>query len=269
MDDPAKLNTLEALGELINVIAKLRDPVGGCPWDLVQTQETLAPYILEESYEAVHAIKSGDTDAIVEELGDLLLQIVLQAQIASENNIFNLEDIAKTITEKMIRRHPHVFGELQVQGIEEIRQNWETIKEKENGLKLSEQLTKYLKTLPAMMAASKISSKAASSGFEWENAQGVWQKFEEELEEFKESLESSDKAHQQSELGDLLFTCINIGRWYGLDASAGLSGTSERFIKRIEQIEYQIEKPLGQYTLEELEELWRIAKAQLKQKETK
>jgi XTP/dITP diphosphohydrolase len=269
MDNSTQSNTLEALGKLIEVIAKLRDPIAGCPWDLEQTPESLTPYILEESYETVAAIKSGEAGAMVEELGDLLLQIVLQAQIASEKGVFTLEDIAKAITEKMIRRHPHVFAELQVENIEQIGQNWEKIKAQETGLRPSQQLAKYLNTLPPLISASKISRKAASWGFEWENVQGVWEKFEEELAEFKDSLESQDKVHQESELGDLLFTCINIARWYNLDPSAGLTGTSERFIKRLAQIESQIDKPLEEYTLEQLEALWHSAKAKLKQEEAK
>jgi len=267
MSSPTIADTLEAMDQLIEVIARLRDPNEGCPWDLKQTPSTLTPYILEEAYETVAAIKSGDSTAIIEELGDLLLQIVLQAQIASEMGTFSLKEVAEGITQKMIRRHPHVFAEIQVQDAAEVNKNWEAIKIQEKGYTLSQQLQQYLNTLPPLLAASKISRKAASNGFEWENIEGVWQKFEEELREFKESLQTEDQAHQEAELGDLLFTCINIARWYNLDPSAGLTGTNQRFIQRLSKIEEQIDRPLADYTLEELEILWQAAKAELKQQE--
>ena len=260
-------DSLEAVGQLMEVIARLRDPYNGCPWDLKQTPQSLTPYIMEEAYEAVEAIKSGDAAATVEELGDLLLQIVLQAQIASESGRFSLKEIVQGITAKMICRHPHVFGETKVEDAAEVNRNWEEIKNQENGYTLTQQLQKYLKTLPPLLAATKISHKAAKNGFEWPDVEGVWQKFEEELGEFKESLLSDDKAHQESELGDLLFTCINIARWYDLDPYAGLTGTSGRFIQRLAQIESQIDRPLSDYSLAELEVLWQAAKAKLKQQE--
>lgn len=262
---------LEALNHLIEVVAQLRSPNGGCPWDLVQTPETLVPYVIEEAYEVVHAIQSGDKKAIAEELGDLLLQVVLQAQIASEYGHFTLEEVAQGITEKLIRRHPHVFGDVKLDNPEQVRQNWEKIKaaEKEespqDALKLSNKLTRYARTLPPLMAASKISHKAAAAGFEWDNIKGVWDKFEEELAEFKESLETEDKEHQKSELGDLLFTVVNIARWYGLDPSEALQETNQRFIQRLSKVESFAERPLSEYNLNELENLWQQAKAQLKQ----
>ncbi len=268
MSNSTHTDSLEAVGQLIEVIAKLRDPNGGCPWDLEQTAQTLTPYILEEAYETVAAIKSGDQTAIVEELGDLFLQVVLQAQIASEAGVFTLKEIAQGITKKMERRHPHVFGEVQVKDSIEVSKNWEEIKSQEKGyISLSQQLQSYLNTLPPLLAASKISHKAANNGFEWENVEGVWAKFNEELTEFKESLQTEDQAHQQAELGDLLFTCVNIARWYGLNPSEGLTGTNQRFIERLTNIESQINRPLSDYSLEELEILWRRAKAQLKQQE--
>lgn len=261
---------LEALERLIEVVARLRSPDGGCPWDLAQTAESLIPYAIEEAYEVVDAIKSGDREAIAEELGDLLLQVVLQAQIASDAGHFTLKEVAQKITEKLVRRHPHVFGDLEVEDTEEVRQNWERIKAAEKGETLEEaqllsrKLSRYARTLPPLMAGSKISQKAAAAGFEWDNVEGVWEKFQEELDEFKESLETSDRAHQESELGDLLFTVINIARWYGLDPSEALHGTNRRFIKRLSMMEKFADRPLSDYTLEELERLWQQAKARLK-----
>ena len=263
---------LEALQHLIEVVAKLRSPDGGCPWDLAQTPQSLIPYVIEEAYEVVDAITNGDRDAIAEELGDLLLQVILQAQIASEYGHFSLEEIARGIAEKLIRRHPHVFDNLEVQNIEEVRLNWEQIKAVEKGETpeqtklLSRKLNRYARTLPSMMGAMKISRQAAAAGFEWENTQGVWDKFQEELAEFKEALASEDKAHQQAELGDLLFTLVNIARWYDLDPEAGLKGTNQRFIERLSQMEQFAERPLSEYTLDELEQLWQKAKRKLQGK---
>ncbi|MEA5509687.1 nucleoside triphosphate pyrophosphohydrolase [Crocosphaera sp. UHCC 0190] len=262
---------LETLNHLIEVVAKLRSPDGGCPWDLAQTPQTLIPYIIEEAYEVVHAIRSEDQNAIAEELGDLLLQVVLQAQIADDHGHFNLKEVAQGITEKLIRRHPHVFGDVTVKDGEEVGQNWEKIKAEEKGETpeisqlLSRKLAHYNRTLPPLMASSKISIKAAKAGFEWENIEGVWDKFSEELAEFKEALETDNQEHQQSELGDLLFTIINLARWYGLDASEALAGTNERFIQRLSKMETFADRPLTDYSLEELENLWQQAKKKLNQ----
>ncbi|HEY9602714.1 MAG TPA: nucleoside triphosphate pyrophosphohydrolase [Allocoleopsis sp.] len=271
--EPTQLTTqasvLEALQQLIDVVAQLRSPSGGCPWDLAQTPETLTPYVIEEAYEVVDAIRSGDKDAIAEELGDLLLQVVLQAQIASEVGHFTLEDIAQGIAQKLIRRHPHVFGDVEVRDAEEVHQNWERIKAEEKGETgaeaqlLSRKLARYARTLPPLMAGMKISQKAAAAGFEWESIDGVWAKFDEELAEFRQALEQESPIEQQAELGDLLFTLINVARWYNLDPSQGLQETNLRFLQRLSKMEAFAERPLEDYTLEELEALWLQAKAQL------
>ena len=263
-------SVLNALQRLIEVVAQLRSPEGGCPWDLAQTPQTLIPYVIEEAYEVVDALRTGERKAIAEELGDLLLQVVLQAQIAGEKGDFTLEDVAEGITTKLIRRHPHVFGDVRVENAEQVNQNWEQIKSAEKGetpeqaALLSRKLDRYARSLPPLIAGMKISQKAAAAGFEWENVEGVWAKFEEELEEFKEALTTRDKAHQESELGDLLFTIINLARWYDLDPFAGLQGTNRRFIQRLEVMEKFADRPLKAYDLEELEYLWQQAKAQLK-----
>ncbi len=264
-------SVLEALQQLIDVVAQLRSPEGGCPWDLEQTSQTLIPYVIEEAYEVVDAIRSEDKDAIAEELGDLLLQVVLQAQIASETNQFTLKEVARGITQKLIRRHPHVFGDVKVQNVEDVHQNWEQIKAMEKGETmadahlLSRKLTRYARTLPPLLGGMKISQKAAAAGFEWENVEGVWDKFNEELAEFKEALEHKNQADQQAELGDLLFTLINIARWYDLDPSEALHGTNDRFIQRLSKMETVADRPLSDYTLDELETLWQQAKAHLAQ----
>ena len=262
-------SVLDALKRVIEVVARLRSPDGGCPWDLAQTPQTLIPYVIEEAYEVVDALQTENQEAIAEELGDLLLQVLLQAQIASENQDFTLEDVVEGITNKLIRRHPHVFGEVKVDSAAEVNQNWEQIKAAEKGetpeqaAQLSRKLDRYARSLPPLMAGMKISTKAAAAGFEWENIEGVWAKYAEELAEFKEAVASEDKAHQEAELGDLLFTIINLARWHDLDPFAALQGTNRRFIQRLQVMEKFATRPLDEYDLAELESLWQQAKAQL------
>lgn len=261
---------LSALARLVDVVAQLRHPKTGCPWDLEQTADSLIPYVIEEAYEVVDAIRGGNRAEIVEELGDLLLQVVLQAQVASDAGEFNLATVANGIADKLIRRHPHVFGDVEVATTDEVHRNWERIKAEEKGLahdphRLSPKLAKYNRTLPPLMAASKISVKAAKAGFEWDNVDGVWDKFHEELEEFRQAIATEPIENQQAELGDLLFTIVNLARWHGLDPSAALHGTNQRFIQRFEQVEAALEKPLTEYSLEEFEALWQRAKAKLAQ----
>lgn len=269
---PQSSETLAALQHLMDVVAKLRSPDGGCPWDLAQTPQTLTSYVIEEAYEVVDAIQRQDQAAIQEELGDLLLQVVLQAQIASEAGNFSLQEVAEGITEKLIRRHPHVFSDVEVQDAEEVHRNWERIKAEEKGetpetpQPLSEQLSRYSRSLPPLMAGMKISKKAAAAGFEWDDVEGVWQKFEEELAEFQQALAAEPPENQQAELGDLLFTIINIARWHKLDPSEALQGTNQRFIKRLQLMEAFADRPLQDYTIAELETLWQQAKAHLKMK---
>jgi XTP/dITP diphosphohydrolase len=261
---------LPGLQRLIDVVAQLRSPDGGCPWDLDQTPETLIPYVLEEAYEVVDAIRQGNREAIADELGDLLLQVVLQAQIAEESGAFDLGTVVEGITEKLIRRHPHVFGDAQVNGVEDVRRNWEEIKngEAEGTMRITDRLMRYGRSLPPLVAAMKISKRAAEMGFEWENVEGVWEKFHEELGEFEMALREESRENQQAELGDLLFTVVNLARWYGLDADEGLRGTNERFVRRFELVEGAIAqrgdgRSLADYSLEELELFWREAKARL------
>jgi XTP/dITP diphosphohydrolase len=266
---PQTTATLAALQQLIEVVAQLRSPDGGCPWDLAQTPQSLTPYVIEEAYEVVDAIQSGDEDAIAEELGDLLLQVVLQAQVAQDAGQFDLSIVAQKITEKLIRRHPHVFGEVEAQSVEDIHRNWEQIKAAEKGedfattQQLSYKLKRYARSLPPLTAGMKISQKAAQAGFEWETIEDVWAKFQEELGEFQQALDCETPAEQQAELGDLLFTVINLARWCDLDPVEALRGTNQRFIQRLEQMERVCDRALTEYSLEELEQLWQQAKAKL------
>ena len=258
-----------ALERLVVVVAQLRDPHSGCPWDLKQTHATLIPYVIEEAYEVVDAIQVGEIDAIAEELGDLLLQVVLQAQVAQDSGTFDLSTVAHGIADKLIRRHPHVFGDVQVNGVEEVNHNWERIKAEEKGEphephRITPKLRKYSRTLPPLMAASNISHKAAKAGFEWDDVDGVWAKFHEELDEFRTAIAQESKANQEAELGDLLFTLVNIARWHDLDPATALQGTNRRFIQRFEQVEAAVDQPLDQLSTDELEAFWQQAKRHLK-----
>jgi XTP/dITP diphosphohydrolase len=261
--------SLVALENLIKVVASLRSPDGGCPWDLAQTPETLIPHIIEEAYETADAIRKGDKSAIVEELGDLLLQVILQAQIASESAQFTFAEVAAGITEKLIRRHPHVFGDVEINSVDEVNENWEKIKAAEKGITaekpptLASKMSRYASTLPPITAAAKISQKAAEVSFDWDSVDGVWDKFHEEMAEFENALKHEDKAAQQSELGDIMFVLVQLARWYDLDASAALQGTNDRFVQRFAKVEAACDRPLSDYPPEELDALWQQAKALL------
>jgi len=263
---------LAALERLVDIVAQLRHLETGCPWDLAQTPTSLIPYVIEEAYEVVDAIQGGETGAIAEELGDLLLQVVLQAQVASDDGDFDLATVATGIADKLVRRHPHIFGDAAGNAVratpEAVSQTWDRIKAEEKGIphephRLSPKLTKYSRTLPPLMAASKISAKAAKAGFEWDTIDDLWDKFREELDEFRQALAHEPQENQQAELGDLLFTLVNLARWYDLDPSEALQSTNRRFIRRFERVEAAAEKPLNEYGIEELETLWQQAKAQL------
>lgn len=270
---PAQVSAVTiAVQQLVEVVAKLRSPEGGCPWDLEQTPQSLTPYIIEEAYETIDAIQSGSPEAITEELGDLLLQVVLQAQIASEQDQFSLEEIAQGITKKLIRRHPHVFADGEANNVEEVRANWDEIKAAEKGESadkpqaLSDKMQRYTRSLPPLMAGLKLSEKAAAAGLEWQDLNDVWTKFYEELAEFQESLLQGETEHQLSELGDLFFTLVNVARWCQLDPTSALRSTNRKLIDRIATIEAQTTKPLAEHTFEELEALWQAAKQQLEPK---
>ncbi|MGA0200509.1 MAG: nucleoside triphosphate pyrophosphohydrolase [Prochlorotrichaceae cyanobacterium] len=258
-----------AVEELMAVVAQLRSPQGGCPWDREQTAESLMPYILEEAYETVDAIRRGQAEEMADELGDLLFQVILQAQLAQEQGLFDLNTIASKIRDKLIRRHPHVFGDEKVESTEEVRQNWERIKAAEKGVSseslLLTKLQEYARVLPPLTAAQKISVKAAEVGFEFEDTQQVWNKLHEEIQELQEAVTGDDRAHQESELGDILFALVQIGRWYQLNPETALQGTNDRFIQRFALVEKFAGKPLDQLTLAELEQLWATAKQTLKQ----
>ena len=266
---------LNELQRLITVVSRLRNPEGGCPWDLEQTPKSLTPYVVEEAYEVVDAVHHGTKQDIEEELGDLLLQVVLQAQIFKEQKDFDLGDIARGIADKMIRRHPHVFGEGIANTPEAVNAKWEEIKAQEKAQKgesnssnrLSHRLKSYAKSMSPLDGAMKISRKAAKAGFEWDNIEEVWAKVDEEIAELKQALSHESKAAQASELGDVFFSLIQIARWHQLNPAEALQSTNRRFVQRFEKVEAQAQKPIGEYSPQELNDFWNAAKQQLKQSE--
>ena len=251
----------ERFERLAEVMARLRSP-GGCPWDLEQTPRTLTRHLLEEAYETVEAINEEDWDHLSEELGDLLLQIVFQARIAEEQGRFDLGDVVGGITEKLKRRHPHIFGSAQADSASEVSLNWERIKREEEGREPVEVLG-----LPAMMAALKVQRKAARDGFDWESVQGVFLKLEEETEELREAAGAGGRAAER-EFGDLLFTVVNLARHLGVDPEMSLRGAARDFLARYSWMEEQAElqgKALSDMGMDEKEELWREAKLALEE----
>ena len=263
----------DPMRRLEEVVARLRDPQGGCPWDLEQTHQSLVPYVLEEAHEVADAIRYGDDSHLKEELGDLLLQVVLHARIAGEDNRFDLNAVAEAISAKLIRRHPHVFADGEASDSEAVRRSWEAIKAAERGEQipsaspLSDQLAGKVRGQPALAGAMTISKKAATAGFEWDDMAGVWDKVHEELDELKEAVASGDKAHAQEELGDLLFTLVNVARWCGIDPESGLAGTNHRFLDRFSRVEAALEGNLQGRSIKELESLWQQAKAAIREEQ--
>ena len=259
----------DPLRRLENLVARLRDPAEGCPWDLEQTHQSLTPYVLEEAHEVADAIRHGDDQHLKEELGDLLLQVVLHARIAEEDNRFDLNAVAAGISDKLVRRHPHVFADAEARDSAAVRISWEAIKAQERaGAKaaavsaspLSDQLASKMRGQPALSGAMTISRKAAKAGFEWEDIAGVWSKVNEELEELKDAICSGDKAHAQEELGDVLFTLVNVARWCEISPEEGLAGTNQRFLDRFSRVEAALDGDLQGQSIEKLEGLWQQAK---------
>jgi tetrapyrrole methylase family protein/MazG family protein len=253
----------EEFRALVGVIAALRAPTG-CPWDREQDHKSLRKYLIEESYEVVDAIDHGSPAKLEEELGDLLLQILLHSEIASEEGQYDIADVCEHIRKKLIRRHPHVFGEVEVSGVNDVLHNWEEIKSREPG---REEITSAIggvpKSLPALMRAAEISKRAARTGFEWPDMQGVLDKLHEETEELKQAILSNDQKKVKSEIGDVLFTIVNISRWSKIDPEEALREMLERFQSRftaIEEYAKATERSINDLTIEEMDEIWNKAK---------
>lgn len=243
------------------IIAHLRAP-NGCPWDREQTHETLRKHLLEESFETIAAIDSGDFNSMREEFGDLLLQVVLQAQIATEEGQFNVNQVIQGIYSKIIRRHPHVFGDLKLEGVESVLSNWEKLKEQERGKKNDGKglLDGVPVALPALSQAQEYQDRAARVGFDWPAIEGVLDKVREEVEEIKHAESDFELA---SEIGDLFFALVNVARWKNVDAESALRGTNKKFKQRFGYLEKEAKKDgrnLSELTLEEMDALWNTSK---------
>lgn len=250
-----------AFEEFQETVAHLRSPQG-CPWDREQTHRSLRQHLLEESYEALEAIDSQDIGALQEELGDLLLQLVLQAQIATEGDDFRMTDVIAGINEKLVRRHPHVFGEVEVEDVDQVLTNWEHLKEAERAAagEMKGALDGVPVALPALAQAAEYQSRAGRLGFDWKDIQGVWDKVHEEIEEVSGA--QSD-AERSGEIGDLLFAVVNLARWMEIDPEVALREANQRFVRRFEQVESQAReqgRSLTEMDLEELDSLWEAAK---------
>ncbi len=248
---------------LIETMARLRAP-DGCPWDIEQTHRTLRRYMIEEVYEAIEAIEAGDSQALCEELGDVLLQVVFHARIAEETGTFTMQDIINTVTQKLIRRHPHVFSTVSVQDSAEVIVNWEKIKktEKSHQQRISV-LDGIPKGLPALMRAYKLQAKAAKVGFDWTSIDPVWEKVAEELAELRQAIHNEENKAVEGELGDVLFAVVNLARFLNLDPEVALTVTNNKFLKRFSYIEETLkEKNISwnRMTLPELDKLWEEAK---------
>ena len=248
----------ENLEELIAVIAKLRAP-DGCQWDREQTHSTLKPNMLEEAYEAVDAIDDNDMVHLKEELGDVLLQVVLHAQIAEEEGAFNIEDVAKGIKDKLIHRHPHVFGDVKVNSTKDILDNWEKLKQEEKRHRKSA-MDGISKAQSALMSAQKISKKAVKTGFEWPDEGSLYDCIYSEFEEFKAAEQEGSREHMEEELGDILFAVVNLARWNKIDAEQALLKSNKKFMTRFRKMEELATKPLPEYSFEEFDNLWKLAK---------
>ena len=256
--------TVEKKGfdRLIEIMSKLRGP-GGCPWDAEQTHESLKRYLVEECYEVIEAIDANDPNHLKEELGDLMLQPVFHAAIAEERGEFNIDDVLDAICEKLIRRHPHVFGDETIKTSDEQVENWERIKKAEKGEERKSALSGVPPHLPALMKAHKITEKAARVGFDWEHADQVFAKVMEELHEFEETLIQGDQERMEAELGDLLFAIVNLGRFLSLDTEDALRKTISRFTRRFSYIEDTLHgsgTTMQEASLEKMNRLWEEAK---------
>lgn len=252
---------MEEFKELVEVIARLRAK-DGCQWDREQTHSTLKPNMIEEAYEAVDAIDDNDLKHLQEELGDVLLQVLLHSQIASEEGAFSIEDVSRELKEKLIHRHPHVFGNVKVNSTDDILNNWDKLKAEEKTHRKSA-MDGISKAQSALMSAQKISKRAVKTGFEWPNEKSLYDCIYSEFEEFKEAEAEGDREHMEEEYGDILFATVNLARWNKIDAEQALLKANKKFMKRFRKMEELATKPLNDYSFEEYDALWKQSKKQV------
>ncbi len=258
----------KAFDGLLEIMNRLRDP-GGCPWDREQTLHTISSYLLEEAYEVVDAVNSGDPDKLCEELGDLLLQIVFMARIAGESGWFDTDSVCHTISEKMIRRHPHVFADRQVEDSAEVLRNWEEIKSKEReGTSQRSALDGIPSALPGLLKAFRMTEKAAALGFDWRRPADVVEKLQEEVDELSDEVSADDPGRidrLRDEMGDVLFVMANLARHLRVEPEAALQGANAKFMRRFKGMEQELRSSqleMQQQSLSELDQLWRNVKEQ-------
>ncbi|MCW9032452.1 MAG: nucleoside triphosphate pyrophosphohydrolase, partial [Gammaproteobacteria bacterium] len=236
---------MQSMQQLLDIMRALRDPTSGCPWDRKQNFQTLIPYTIEEAYEVADAIERNNYDDIKNELGDLLFQIVFYSQLAAEEQAFNFSDVAQSISEKLLRRHPHVFADATVTDAEDQTKSWEKLKQQEREVKAAESssllshLDDVSRTLPSLMRAEKLQKRAAREGFDWPDVKGVVAKIYEELDEVQLELDAENQVHQklEDEIGDLFFSCINLSRYVGVDAEQSLRKANLKFERRFRVLE--------------------------------
>jgi MazG family protein len=265
VEKPVPVEWTASVERLMQVVDTLRSP-DGCPWDQKQTVETLAPHLVEEAHEMADAVARRSAADTCEELGDLLMGVLMIGRVAAEDRGFDTAAIADGITAKLIRRHPHVYGEVEVDGSGEVLRNWEAIKQQEKADKGEDQsvLAGVPRSLPALLRAYRVGQKASNAGFDWPDLAGPVEKIDEELAEFRETLESGDRSRQEEELGDLLFAIVNVARKLKIEPELALRGTIERFQSRFGAVERGVAaagKRLDQASLDEMDLYWEAAKA--------
>jgi|TARA_B100001105_G_scaffold209785_1_gene174198 MazG family protein len=246
--------------ELVKIVQRLRAP-DGCPWDREQTNASLLPFFLEEVYEMIESVDNENWPELKEEVGDLLLHAVLQAVIAAENDHFTIEGSIKNINEKLVRRHPHVFGDAQADTTFHAKQNWEAAKHEEKNRK--SRLDGVPVTLPALIRAQRLQQKASYAGFDWDKVEEVWAKIHEEIQELKEAQSNSSKNHIEEEIGDVLFAVVNLARFLDIPAEDALRKTNKKFTTRFAQVEEELKKRgknVEDSSLEEMDEIWNAVK---------
>ncbi|WRP06696.1 nucleoside triphosphate pyrophosphohydrolase [Rossellomorea aquimaris] len=255
-------STYKQFATLREIISTLRGP-NGCPWDKEQTHHSLKKYLLEETYELLEAIEEDDIDHMIEELGDVLLQVMLHAQIGEDEGMFTMEEVIESLASKMVRRHPHVFGSVQVENTEQVKANWDEIKKQEKPDEHEPMLKNVAKGMPALMKAYEYQKKAAKVGFDWPDPLGAWGKVWEELKEFENEVENNNEKDIKKEFGDILFALINVARFYKIFPEEALSMTNAKFYRRFSYVEEQVlktGKSFEDFTLEELDQFWNEAK---------
>lgn len=250
--------------DLVEIMRLLRAP-GGCPWDAEQTHESIKKNLIEETYEVIEAINKKDSVLLCEELGDLLMQVVFHAQMEKEAGVFDFDAVADGVCKKLVERHPHVFGEVSVSGVDDVLTNWDDIKRKTKGQKnTTESMLSVPRELPALMRATKLQKKAADVGFDWNDVSGALDKLEEEIKELRQAVENNDSANMTEELGDVLFSAVNVSRFIKADAEEALTSASDKFLSRftvVEKLAAERGMDIRSSTLEELDKLWDEAKA--------